>query len=96
MVLTDRNTEEHWLILPSKWQAAQNNPKNINSAKSETYNPSPSRKIWRKKGNQAKRQERKQNEYQPSNEDKRGKKKQLLEGKAATTKKGKKKTLPVF
>lgn len=39
-----------------------------------------------KKGSQAKTQERKQKEYQPSNEDK-GDKKKLLEGKAATTRK---------
>jgi len=63
--------------------------KNITSTKSETHNPSPSRKIWRKKNSQAKRQERKQKEFQPSNEDKGDKKEQLLEGKAATKKKEK-------
>jgi hypothetical protein len=46
-----------------------------------------------KKGNQAKRQERKLKEYQPLNKDKYDKKKQLLEGNAATTRK---KTLCVF
>jgi len=45
-----------------------------------------------KKGSQAKRQERKQKEYQPSNEDK-GDKTKLLEGRAATTLK---KTLHIF
>jgi len=42
-----------------------------------------------KKSSQAKRQERKQKEYQPSNEAKGSKKEQLLEGKDATKKKEK-------